>query len=109
METKLLRIAQLSAENPDMVFTSLGHLINYEMLKDCSNSMDGNKAVGIDGITKEEYESNLDENLIVCLFRLCIWAAIRKTSSKNIFFVLVFSYKEKRLEQDAPTSDDFAF
>ena len=26
-----------------------------------------------------------------------------------IFFVLVFSYKEKRLEQDAPTSDDFAF
>ena len=54
METKLLRIAQLSAENPDMVFTSLGHLINYEMLKDCSNSMDGNKAVGIDGITKEE-------------------------------------------------------
>ena len=63
METKLLRIAQLSAENPDMVFTSLGHLINYEMLKDCSNSMDGNKAVGIDGITKEEYERNLDENL----------------------------------------------
>ena len=63
METKLLRIAQLSAENPDMVYTSLGHLINYEMLKDCSNSMDGNKAVGIDGITKEEYERNLDENL----------------------------------------------
>ena len=25
--------------------------------------MDGNKAVGIDGITKEEYGQNLDENL----------------------------------------------
>lgn len=68
METKLARIAQLSAENPNMVFTSLGHLINKEMLKECSATMDGDKAVGIDGITKEEYESNLDENLeeLVC-------------------------------------------
>lgn len=63
METKLARIAQLSVENPDMVFTSIGHLINYDMLKDCNGSMDGDKAVGIDGITKEEYEKNLDGNL----------------------------------------------
>ena len=63
METKLARIAQLSAENPDMVFTSLGHLINYDMLKDCHALMDGDKAVGIDGITKEEYGKNLDENI----------------------------------------------
>ena len=35
METKLARISQLSKENPDMVFTSLGHLINKEMLKSC--------------------------------------------------------------------------
>ena len=35
METKLARISQLSKENPDMVFTSLGHLINQEMLKSC--------------------------------------------------------------------------
>ena len=63
METKLARIAQLSAENPDMVFTSLGHLINVEMLKDCNASMDGDKAVGIDGVTKKEYEKNLEDNL----------------------------------------------
>ena len=55
METKLARISQLSKENPDMVFTSLGHLINKEMLKSCHAQMDGTKAVGIDGITKEEY------------------------------------------------------
>ena len=30
METKLARISQLSKENPDMVFTSLGHLLNKE-------------------------------------------------------------------------------
>lgn len=35
METKLERISQLSRENPDMVFTSLGHLINRELLKNC--------------------------------------------------------------------------
>ena len=33
METKLARISQLSKENPDMVFTSLGHLINKGMLE----------------------------------------------------------------------------
>ena len=63
METKLERISQLSRENPNMVFTSIGHLINCEMLKDCHRKMDGSKAVGIDGITKEAYESRLDENI----------------------------------------------
>lgn len=46
-----------------MVFTSVGHLINKEMLKDCHDMMDGDKAVGIDGINKEEYGRNLEENL----------------------------------------------
>lgn len=63
METKLARIAQLSAENPNMVFTSVGHLIDKELLKDCNAKMDGDKAVGIDGVTKEEYEKDLDANL----------------------------------------------
>ena len=63
METKLARISQLSKENTDMVFTSLGHLINQEMLKSCHTQMDGTKAVGIDGITKEEYGRDLEKNL----------------------------------------------
>lgn len=63
METKLARISQMSAENPDLVFTSLYHLINCEMLRDCHNKMDGTKSVGVDGITKEEYEKNLEDNL----------------------------------------------
>lgn len=54
METKLARISQLSSENTDMVFTSIGHLINKELLKDCNEEMDGKKAAGINGITKEE-------------------------------------------------------
>ena len=63
METKLARISQLSSENPDMVFTSIGHLINKELLKECHEKMEGEKAVGIDGVSKEEYGRNLEENL----------------------------------------------
>ena len=44
METKLARISQLSGEHPDMVFTSIGHLINKELLKECHKEMDGKKA-----------------------------------------------------------------
>ena len=53
-----------------MVFTSLGHLINKEMLKSCHIRMDGTKAVGIDGITKEEYGRNLEENINALIERL---------------------------------------
>ena len=70
METKLERITQLSKENPDMVFTSIGHLINIEMLKDCHKKMEKDKAVGIDGVTKEEYGRMLDENLEDLLDRM---------------------------------------
>ena len=70
METKLARISQLSKENPDMVFTSLGHLINKEMLKSCHAQMDGTKAVGIDGITKKEYGRSLEENINALIERL---------------------------------------
>lgn len=70
METKLERISQLSKENPDMVFTSIGHLINKDMLESCHNEMDEDKAVGIDGVTKSDYERNLDENLDNLVARL---------------------------------------
>ena len=63
MGTKLERISQLSSENPDMVFSSIGHLINKELLRQCHEEMDGDKAVGIDGVTKENYGMELDENL----------------------------------------------
>ena len=52
MATKLARIAELSSQNPKMVFTSIEHLIDVNFLKECHMKMDGDKAVGIDGITK---------------------------------------------------------
>ncbi len=70
MGTKLERISQLSRENPDMAFTSIGHLINRELLRECHEKMDGKKAVGIDGVTKEEYGRNLEENLEMLEMRI---------------------------------------
>jgi hypothetical protein len=56
METKLKRISEISQNNPKEVFTSIGHLINKEMLKICHVVMDKNKAAGIDGVSKGMYE-----------------------------------------------------
>ena len=63
MSTKITRINQISKEKPKEVFTSIYHLINYELLKECYEELDGNKAVGIDKITKAEYSKNIESNL----------------------------------------------
>ncbi len=63
MTTKLNRIREMSASNPKMVFTSLYHLINEELMMECHKEMNGKKATGVDSITKAEYEENLTENL----------------------------------------------
>ena len=63
MGTKLERIMEISATTPKPEFTSLYHLINIEMLKQCHKELDGSKAVGIDKVTKAEYEEYLEENL----------------------------------------------
>ena len=60
METKLKRIAQISKEQPKTVFTSIYHLINEELLLQCHKELDGNKAVGIDKMTKDMYNANLE-------------------------------------------------
>lgn len=73
MATKLARISQLSSENrdnPEFRYISLAHLIDKQMLMECHAGMDGDKAVGIDGITKEDYAENLNENLDELLARM---------------------------------------
>jgi RNA-directed DNA polymerase len=70
MSTKLDRIAEIATEKPKEQFTSLIHLIDKEMLKQCHKELDGNKATGTDNVTKKEYEMNLEENidnLIICM------------------------------------------
>lgn len=63
MSTKITRINQIAKERPQEVFTSIYHLINLELLKECFDELDGSKAVGIDKVTKDMYFINLEENL----------------------------------------------
>ena len=70
METKLERIADKSRNEQQPIFTSLYHLINEELLKQCHKELDGSKAVGIDTVSKKEYAENLDENIKDLVIRL---------------------------------------
>jgi len=70
MATKLDRIKELSAKNPKMVFTSLYHLINEDLLRECHQELDGKKATGVDNVTKAEYEAKIDANLKELVERL---------------------------------------
>jgi group II intron reverse transcriptase/maturase len=69
-ETKLKRIAWLSGCDHGRAFECLMHHIDYERLKDNFDQLDPNKAVGIDGITKEEYGDKLEANLEDLLARM---------------------------------------
>lgn len=70
MTTKIIRVNQIAKEKPNEVFTSIYHLINKELLLECFHELDGNKAKGIDNVSKEDYLRNLDENLDNLVLRL---------------------------------------
>jgi len=64
MSTDLTRIGERARRQPDLVFTSLyHHVTDLDNLRVCYRLLDGNKAVGVDGVTKEQYGENLEENL----------------------------------------------
>ena len=69
-ETKLKRIAWLSASDPEKRFDSLMHHFNQESLAACFAELDGSKATGIDGVTKAQYGEHLDENLSDLVVRM---------------------------------------
>jgi len=62
-KTKLNRIALLSKQDPRRSFESLMHHFNEDSLKECFHELEGKKAVGADGIDKETYGKDLDQNI----------------------------------------------
>ncbi len=68
--SKLSSISKCAKENEAYKFVSLAYLLNAEFLKDCYNNLDRNKAVGIDRVSWQEYNINLDENLQKLVQRL---------------------------------------
>lgn len=64
MSTQLRRIGEKARSEPGLVFTSLyHHVCDVDNLRACLEALPGNRAVGIDGVTKERYGQNLEANL----------------------------------------------
>ena len=62
-KTKLERLSERAGNRKETVFNNLGHLIDQKLLKQIYHRIDGNKAIGIDGVTKESYGVRLEENI----------------------------------------------
>lgn len=64
MATELTRIREKARKEPGVVFTSLyHHIYDVDNLRVCYDTLEAYKATGVDGVTKEEYGKNLEENL----------------------------------------------
>jgi RNA-directed DNA polymerase len=62
--TDLTWIGEKARKEPGLVFTSLyHHICDVDNLRACYDALDGRKATGVDGVTKEEYGRDLEEKL----------------------------------------------
>src|SRR6516162_4152825 len=63
VSTKQGRIAASARQSPQMAFTSLAYLMDLDWLKEAYRRTRKDGAVGVDGVTAEEYERDLEGNL----------------------------------------------
>ena len=64
MATELTRIGERARKEPGVVFSSLyHHICDLDNLRACYDTLKANKATGVDGVSKEEYGKELEENL----------------------------------------------
>jgi len=68
--TKLHRIAEKARKESLFKFTSLYHLMNEELLRECFKRLRSDAAAGIDRVTKGMYAEKLDANLTDLIGRL---------------------------------------
>lgn len=70
MPTSLRGIAERARRDKKARFRNLYRLLNEENLRSCFYQLRKSAAPGVDGVTFEEYEQNLDENLAGLVGRL---------------------------------------
>ena len=63
MSTKLAKVVERAQRDPKLRFNSLAHLLDEDALKRAFGRIHRKAAVGVDGVTKEQYEQCLDENI----------------------------------------------
>src|SRR5215813_12502829 len=63
VSTKQERIAALAKQAPSMAFTSLAYLMDMDWLTEAYRRTRKDGAAGVDGVTADEYQQNLEGNL----------------------------------------------
>jgi group II intron reverse transcriptase/maturase len=63
MCTDIVRIAELAKEDPKRQFSSIAHLITVEKLEEAFRRLRKDASAGIDGVTYQQYETNVEENI----------------------------------------------
>ncbi|RLA11229.1 MAG: group II intron reverse transcriptase/maturase [Gammaproteobacteria bacterium] len=63
MSPELLRVVERAQREPEGRFHSLAHLIDVPALERAYHRMRKGAAVGVDGVTKEQYGQDLEQNL----------------------------------------------
>lgn len=61
--TKLECIGKRAIHRKDTVFNNIGYVVDMDLLRECYQELDGKKAIGIDGVTKEAYGKRVEDNL----------------------------------------------
>jgi len=70
LSTKRRWIAELTRRKPAQALTLLHHLIDLEWMREAYELTRKDGATGIDGVTAEVYEANLEANLMGLLDRI---------------------------------------
>ena len=86
--TRLDRITERARKYPREVFNNLYHHLDEDFLWYCFGLLKRDKAPGVDGVTVEDYERNLMENLQDLARRLkqrsyCPWPSLRREIPKG--------------------------
>ena len=63
MSPELLRVVERAKREPEGRFHSLAHLIDVPALERAYRRMRNSAAVGVDGVTKEQFGQELEQNL----------------------------------------------
>ena len=104
----MIRIARIAKEKPNEKITSLAGIINKENLAKAHKEMSGKKAAGVDRVTKDEYGSNLDENLDTLIEKMKKQAYkpqpvkrvyIPKTASNKMRPLGILAYEDKLVQK----------
>jgi len=70
ISTRLERIAKLAKERPDVALTTLAHYIDVAWLREAYRRTRKDGSRGVDGVSAQQYEQHLDENLVSLLERM---------------------------------------